>query len=450
MKIKTLYATLLMLALFTAGYAQAPDKAKLDQFFDRLAEKNKAMGSLVIIKDGDVLYSRAIGYGQINGAEKKPLTATSRFRIGSITKMFTAAMTLQLVEEGKLKPTDTLDKFLPQVPNARKITIEQILWHRSGIPNVRREQNSQGNVNTIPVTKDEMLALIVKTTPDFEPDTKRSYSNSGYQILGLILEKVTGKPYEESLKERITSKIGLANTYLATGNIDAGKNEALTYMNFGDGWKPVSETHPSILFSAGAIVSTPNDLSKFIRALFEGRIVSKTSVDQMKTIKDGEGQGMEPFTFAGKTFYGHTGGADNYGAWLMYQPEEKLAIAYTTNAKVYPVGDIMKGIMDIYYNKPFQIPAFESVAVSTEVLDKYVGVYSTPEAPVKFTITRNGATLYAQPPGAGAAVPLEATAQDKFKLDNGTAAGIVFEFDAAKNQMTIKRGGGQRVFTKDK
>lgn len=450
MKIKILLAIVLSLASFTVAHAQTLDKAKLDQFFDRLAEKNKAMGSLTITKDGNVVYTRAIGYSQINGTEKKSLTAASRFRIGSITKMFTAAMILQLVEEGKLKLTDTLDKFLPQVPNAKKITIVQILWHRSGIPNVRREQNAQGNVNTIPVTKDEILAHIVKATPEFEPDTKRSYSNSGYQVLGLILEKVTGKPYAEALKERIASKIGLAGTYIATGNIDVSKNEALTYMNFGDGWKPVAETHPSILFSAGAIVSTPNDLAKFIQALFDAQVVSKESLDQMKTIRDGEGQGMEPFTFAGKTFYGHTGGADNYGAWLMYQPEEKLAVAYATNAKVYPVGEIMNGIMDIYYNKPFQIPAFESIAVSLEVLDKYVGVYSTPEAPVKFTITRNGTTLYAQPPGAGAAVPLEATAQDKFKLDNGTAAGIVFEFDIAKNQMTIKRNGMERVFTKDK
>jgi D-alanyl-D-alanine carboxypeptidase len=450
MKIKILFAGLLTLALFTAGYAQTLDKAKLEEFFDRLAEKNKAMGSLTIAKDGKVLYTRAIGYSQINGAEKKPLTAANRFRIGSITKMFTASMILQLIEEGKLKPTDTLDKFLPQVPNAKKITIVQILWHRSGIPNVRREQNSQGNANTLPMTKDEILAQIVKATPEFEPDTKYSYSNSGYQLLGLILEKVTGKPYGKILKERITSKIGLADTYLTTGNIDVSKNEALTYMNFGDGWKPVPETHPSILFSAGAIVSTPNDLAKFIQALFDGKIVSKENVDQMKAIRNGELSGMEPFTFAGKTFYGHTGGADNYGAWLAYLPEEKLALAYTTNAKVYPVKDIVNGVMDIYYNKPFQIPAFESIAVSTEVLDKYVGVYATPEAPVKFTITRNGATLYAQPPGAGSAVPLEATAQDKFKLDNGTATGIVFEFDTAKNQMTIKRGGGQRVFTKEK
>src|SRR5919201_952825 len=136
MRIKILFATLLTLALFTAGYAQ------------------------------------------INAAEKKPLTAANRFRIASITKMFTAVMILQLVEEGKLKLTDTLDKFFPQVPNAKKITIEQMLWHRSGIPNVRRDQATWKPGAS--VTKDEILALIVKGTPEFEPDTKNSYSNSGY------------------------------------------------------------------------------------------------------------------------------------------------------------------------------------------------------------------------------------------------------------------------------
>lgn len=449
MKVKILFATLLILTLYTAASSQTLDKAKLDQFFDRLAEKNKAMGSLVIVKDGNVLYTRAIGYSQINGTEKKPLTAANRFRIGSITKMFTAALILQLVEERKLKLTDTLDKFIPQVPNAKKITIVQILGHRSGIPNVRRDQNSQGNVNTTPITKDEMLALIAKVTPDFEPDSKQSYSNSGYFLLGLIIEKVTGKPYGEALKERIISKIGLANTYTATGNIDANKNEALTYMNLGGEWKPVPETHPSILFGGGAIVSTPNDLAKFIQALFDGKIVSKENLDQMKMIRDGDGLGlgMEPFTFAGKTFYGHAGGGDNYGAWLAYLPEEKLAVAYTTNAKVYPVVNIVRGVIDIYYHKPFQVPALESIAVSPEVLDKYVGVYSSPEAPLKWTITRDGGTLFFQPPGAPSAVPLEATAPDKFQIEGAA----VFEFDAAKNQMTIKRRGGQeRVLTKEK
>ena len=445
MKIKILLATLLTMALSAITYGQSLDKAKLDQFFDRLSEKNKAMGAVIIAKDGNVLYSRAIGYSQISGTGKKPLTAANRFRIASITKMFTATMILQLVDEGKLKLTDTLEKFVPQVPNSGKITIAQILGHRSGIPNVRRDQNPQGNVNTLPITKDEILALIVKARPDFEPDTKFSYSNSGYFVLGLIIEKLTGKPYGEALQERINSKIGLKDTYTATGNIDVSKNESLTYLRAGGDWKEMPETHPSILFGGGSIVSTPSDMAKLIQALFDGKLVSQQSLNQMKTIRDGFGLGMESFTFAGKTFYGHAGGGDNYGAWLAYQPDEKLAVAYTTNAKVYPVPNIVTGVVDIYYNKPFQIPSFESLAVSPEVLDKYVGVYSTPDAPVKFTVTREGSTLYIRP-GQQSAAPLEATAQDKFALENGAAT---FEFDAAKKQMIMKRSGGQRVFTKE-
>lgn len=445
MKIKIFFAVFLTLVSFTAALAQTPDKAKLDLFFDRLAEKNKAMGSLVLAKDGDIIYSRSIGYSEINGSEKKTSTAATRFRIGSITKMFTAALVLQFIDEKKLKLTDTLDKFFPQIPNANKITIAQILAHRSGIHDSILDTKLRTSPKTDPITKDEMLALIAKGAPDFEPDAKLSYSNSGYLLLGLILEKLSGKSYAEVLRTRIASKLGLKDTYTATGNIDANKNEALTYMNLGGDWKPMPETHPSLLFSAGAIVSTPNDLARFIHALFEGKIISKESLATMKTIRDGDGFGMmEPFKFAGKTFYGHTGGADNYGAWLAYLPEEKLALAYTTNAKVYPVGNIVSGVIDIYYNKPFQIPAFAAIEIPTEVLDKYVGVYSNPEAPVKFTITRQGATLFFQPPG-GSAVPLEATAQDKFQIEGA----VVVEFDAAKNQMTVKRGGRERIFTKE-
>src|SRR5215470_17809977 len=395
MKIYSCLAAILTLALCIAGNAQTLEKAKLDQFFDRLAEKNKAMGSLVIAKDGKVLYTRAIGYSQINGTEKKPLTAANRFRIASITKTFTAAMTLQLVEEGKIKLTDTLDKFFPQVPNAQKITILQILSHRSGIPNVRRDQ-ATWKPGT-PVTKDEMLALIVKGAPEFEPDTRNSYSNSGYFLLGLILEKLTGKPYDQALEERINSKIGLKDTYLATGRIDVNKGEALTYENTGSEWKLWKEgfeTHPSIGFQ---LISTPGDMAKFIQALFDLKLISQDSLNQMKTMRDDEGLGLVTFTFAGKTFYGNTGGGDNYGSWLAYQPEDKLVVAYTTNAKVHPVKDIISGVVDIYYGKPFEIPAFETIAVNPEVLDKYVGVYSSPDAPRKWTITRDGGTLFVQP-----------------------------------------------------
>jgi D-alanyl-D-alanine carboxypeptidase len=444
MNIKISFALLLTLAVFTTGYAQTFDKAKLDQYFDRLAERNKAMGTLVISKDGKVLYNRSIGYGQISETVKKPLTAESRYRIASVTKMYTAVMIFQLVEERKLKLTDTLGKFFLQVANAGKVTIAQILAHRSGIHDALLDEKLRPASKTSPVTKEELLNIISKGPSDFEPGSKHLYSNSGYALLGLIVEKLSNKSYVETLRGSITSKIGLNDTYIATGNIDVNKNESLTYRYTG-GWKQEPETHPSILFGGGSIISTPNDMVKFIHALFDLKLISKEHLELMKTIRDGDGSGMEPFLFAGKTFYGHTGGGDNYGAWLAYLPEEKLAVAYATNAKVYPVADIMKNIMDIYYNKPFEIPTFEPVAISAEVLDNYIGVYSTTGAPVKFTITRNGTILYIQPPGQSAA-PLEATARDKFKIE-GTN-GVTFEFDAAKKQMIMKRPGVERVFTK--
>ena len=209
MKLRIPIALLIAMTFFSAASAQTLDKAKLDQFFDRLAEKNKAMGSVVISRDGNVVYTRSIGSSQINGTENKPLTSASRYRIGSITKMFTAVMILQLAEEGKLKLTDTLDKFFPQIPNAKKITIAQILAHRSGIHDSLIDPNLRTVARTTAATRDELLAIVAKGTPDFEPDTKHSYSNSGYFLLGLIIERITGKPYEEALRTRITSKVGI-------------------------------------------------------------------------------------------------------------------------------------------------------------------------------------------------------------------------------------------------
>jgi CubicO group peptidase (beta-lactamase class C family) len=444
MRIKILSTILLTLTFLTSSFAQSLDKAKLDQFFDRLAEKNKAMGSLTVARDGKILYSRAIGYSQINGTEKKPASAATKYRIGSITKMFTAAMVFQLVEEGKLKLSDTLDKFFPQVPNAGKITIAQMLAHRSGIYDITDDRDFRSwKINA--KTKDEMLAIIAKGKPVFEPGEKTEYSNSGFVLLGYIVEKVGGKPYQNALKERITSKIGLKDTYLGTGKTDVGKNESFSFNYIGD-WKQEPETDLSIPGGAGAIVSTPSDLTRFIQALFDGKLVSQANLAAMKPIKDKYGSGIILYPLEGKTFYGHGGGIDGFSSLLIYLPEEKLALAYSTNGKGYPATKIVDGVLDIYQNKPFQIPDFETVAVSAEVLGRYVGVYSSLETPLKLTVTRDGSTLQAQATGQPS-FPLEATAQDKFKIES---RGIVLEFDAAKNQLTFKRGGGQEVvFTKE-
>ena len=355
--------------------------------------------------------------------------------------MYTAVMVFQLVEEGKLKLTDTLDKFFPQIPNASRITIAQMLNHRSGIPELRPD----AGWFLQPRTKDEIVAAIAKGQPEFEPDTKTAYSNTGYNLLGYVVEKAGGKPYPDALKERITSKIGLKDTYVGIGKGDPGKNEAIAYKYIG-GWREGNEPDLSILGGGGSILSTPTDMTIFIKALFDLKLVSQDSLKQMTTMRDGEGMGMTTFTFAGRTLYGETGGSGSSGAWLNYFPEEKLALAYTTNMKMYPVKNIVSGVFDIYWNRPFQLPTLEGVNVSPEVLERYVGVYSIPGTPAKMTITLDGATLYIRAGNEQSGVPLEATAEDKFTI----GPGVAFEFDAEKGLLTIKRANGDRVFTKEK
>lgn len=432
--------TILTLAMLSSAYAQSLDKAKLDEFLHRLAERNKGMGSLTLAKDGNVIYSRSFGYAQIDGNEKKPSTAATRYRIASITKTFTAVMILQLIEEGKLSLTDTLDKFFPQIPNADKITLAQILLHRSGLPEIQPD-GAWGKQHR---THDEFIARLVQGRPTFEPDTKTLYNNAGYHLLGYIVEKLSGKPYGQALQERITAKAGLADTYLGEGNTNPARGEALAYMYFGDRWVKASEPDFSVVAGAGGIVSTPTDLAKFIQALFDRKLVSADSLKLMTTMRDGEGMGMVTFSFAGKTLYGNTGGSASTGAWLNYFPEEKLALAYATNAKPYPVRDIVAGVFDIYWNRPYQIPAFETFEVRPEILDRYVGVYSIAGGPNKVNITRDGATLYFKPASEQTGVALEATAENKFK----TGPILVFEFDAEKGEMILDRGGKKILFKK--
>ena len=210
MRTTTVAVALVFASLFGSGSAQPSlDKDKLDRFLDRLAQKNKGMGSLTIARDGNVLYSHAFGYSYVNGNEKKPATAETKYRIASITKPYTAVMVLQLIEEGKLQFGDTLDRFVPQIPNAKKITIAHILAHRSGVADLAPD----GSWGKQPRTQDEIVARIAQGQPRFEPDSKHEYSNEGYILLGHVIEKAGGKPYQDALKERITAKIGANDTY---------------------------------------------------------------------------------------------------------------------------------------------------------------------------------------------------------------------------------------------
>jgi D-alanyl-D-alanine carboxypeptidase len=202
----------------------------------------------------------------------------------------------------------------------------------------------------------------------------------------------------------------------------------------------------SIPGGAGSLVSTATDLTTFIEALFSLQLISKSSLTQMKTITDGYGMGMFQIPFYTKRAYGHNGGIDGFASNLAYFPEDSLAVAYCSNGQVYPFNDILIGVLSIYFNKEYSIPTFNTISFKTEDLDKYLGVYSSKQIPLKITLTKDNTILIAQATGQSS-FPLEAIEKDKFKFDR---AGVKMEFNTDKNELTMKQGGRNFLFTKDK
>jgi D-alanyl-D-alanine carboxypeptidase len=431
---------LLALALNFTVNAQELNKPKLDSLLDVLAANNKTMGSLAISKDGKLIYQKSVGYSSADA--KTSADAHTKYRIGSISKIFTGVIVFQLIEEKKLTLQTTLDKYYPQMPNAAKITIAQLLSHHSGLFNITADP-AFGTYMTTAQTHEQLLAKMAALKPEFEPGEKYKYNNTNFILLGYIAEKITDKPYAELVKQRIINKIGLKDTYYG-GKINTAANEALSY-KYADSWKPASESDMSIPGGAGAMVSTPTDLDKFIEALFAGKLISTTSLAQMTPKLENYGMAMHKTPFKEKTGYGHGGAIDGFLSSLEYFPEDKLAISYTKNGGNYSPEEVVKGALSIYFNQPYIIPTF--VVAKAEGLEKYTGVYASPALPIKITVTKEGNVLNAQATGQSA-FPLDATSTpDKFIFD---PAGIVMEFKPADGTFILKQGGGEFLFTKEK
>jgi D-alanyl-D-alanine carboxypeptidase len=424
--------------LTTGSYAQSINKPRLDSLLNVLAANNKSMGSLAISQNGTIVYQKSIGNAAIDSPATIPASAKTKYRIGSISKMFTGVMVMQLVDEGKLTLETTLDKFYPEVQNAAKITIGMMLNHHSGLHNFTNDPAYMSYMLS-PQTHEQMLTRIAAMKPDFEPGSKGQYSNTNFVLLSYIIEKVTRKTYPELVKQRVVNKIGLKDTYYGV-KTNTANNEAYSYTYDGK-WKKFVETDMSIPTGAGSMVSTPADLDKFIEALFAGKLVKPASLELMKTMKDNFGLAMFLSPFKGKNSYGHGGAIDAYRSELAYFPEQKLAISYTANGGSYDPSKIMQGVFSICFNEPYTIPTF----VEVKGLDKYVGVYASQKIPIKITVTKEGNVLSAQATGQSA-FPLDATTTaDRFEFE---AAGIVMEFRPAKGEFTLKQGGGEFVFVK--
>ncbi|HSF52668.1 MAG TPA: serine hydrolase domain-containing protein [Algoriphagus sp.] len=422
-----------------SGFAQFRNFSKLDQFLDSLEAHEKFMGTILLATDGKVDYQRALGYSDLETGKKN--TPETRLRIGSISKMFTTVLVLKTVEEGKLSLDQKLADFYPQIQNSDKITISQLLQHRSGIHNFTNNEDYL-SYNTKPISEPDLVGIIVKGGSDFEPDSKADYSNSNFVLLTFILEKVNQTPFAQQLEEQIAKPLKLENTYVFSST-DLSKNESYSY-NFNGKWVEETETDPSIPLGAGAISSTVSDLNIFIHSLFEGKLISEESLKLMMEIREGFGRGMFSFPYFERKSYGHTGGIDGFRSFLGYFPEEKVTITVLSNGLNYNNNDILLALLDTYFGKEISIPSFGTVVLSSEELDAYVGDYASEQIPLKLTFVKDGAKLIAKPSGQPETV-LEATAVHTFEFKPVNA---VFVFDPEKGEVILKQGGQSFTFKK--
>jgi CubicO group peptidase (beta-lactamase class C family) len=207
---------------------------KLDSLFNSFATRDLAMGSLTISKNGIVQYQKAIGYS-FKENEKIQANIDTKYRIGSISKLFTAVMIFQLIEEGKINLNQKLNVYYPNLPNADKITIRNMLYHRSGLHDYTKDTDFPEWMDKFK-THDDLLTIIIEKGTDFEPDAKADYCSSNYLLLGYIIERVCKTTYGNALQKRITSKMGLQNTYYGS-SINISKNESASYKYADNAWK---------------------------------------------------------------------------------------------------------------------------------------------------------------------------------------------------------------------
>lgn len=344
----------------TACFSQQENFKQLDSLFEILSSNNKIMGSMTILKEGEQIYSKSVGYQYISEKEKKIATSASKYRIGSITKTFTAVMIFQLVDENKIALDDKLSKYYPEIPNASIISIANLLNHSSGLYNITNDPNIKDWIYT-PSTEKEMISRLVKHNPDFDPSEKSSYSNTNFILLGYILEQIENKPYKTLLKERIVDKLKLKNTYVG-GSINVNKNECLSYVYDDNDLIQAAEENLSNPGGAGNIVSNSTDLSIFITGLFDNKLMTKESLKLMTTVSDKEfGHGIFYGNFKDHEIYASEGGIDRFQSALIYVPKTKIAIAITANALDHKKFSIMLSALDISHGKDIDLPNFDKI-----------------------------------------------------------------------------------------
>lgn len=409
---------------------------RIDDFISYLEKNNAEAGEVSLFKNGKEIYKRNFGQQNLPFRSGK----YSAFQIGSVTKTMTASIIFKLIEKKQLNLNDKLSKFFPQIPNAEKITISQMLNHTSGLGDyVQGKDDMMWLINKSDDSK--IMAHIKEQGSIFEPGTDKRYSNTGYYLLAKILEKITKKTYAENLKETFVTPLQLHNFYTASQN---PTNVYLPY-DFTGKWNSKEDFDFNNVVGVGDIATDPTTLNIIINHLFEGKIVSKTSLSEMMPKgNDNFGKGIITVPFFSKKYYGHSGGTYGTNSLMVYNPEDQISFSYSLNADRIGANNFAIGILSLLYSKEYEYPKLSNEKISASDLQKYVGDYGAKDIPLGLKIFIEDESLFAQGTDQPA-FPLEYVEKDHFKFNN---AGVKIIFTPEKKQLTLIQNGNTIVFDK--
>ena len=407
----------IILAVILTASCLAQDKvpnasiARMEQIVQAYVP-GKFMGTVLVAQDGKILLDKAYGFANLEW--EVPNTPTTKFRLGSITKQFTAASILLLEERGKLKVEDPVKKYMPDAPAAwDKITIFHVLTHTSGIPSLTSFPDFESH-EAQAMTPEKLVEWFRDKPLEFEPGTKWNYSNSGYILLGYLIEKISGQSYSDFVQQNIFTPLGMKDSgYDSNSTIIAHRAAGYTPGKSS----PVNAgfVHMSIPFSAGALYSTTEDLLRWEQGLFGGKVLKAESLAKMTTpFKQDYAFGLAVSTNNGHKMIAHDGGIEGFNTALAYYPDDKLVVAVLANLNG-PAGQIAGNLAKVAHGEKVVLPTErKEITVSPEILKQYVGTYElTPK--FSLAITLEDGQLVSQGTNQGK-VPMYAESETMFFL----------------------------------
>ena len=373
----------ILITLLLAGAGVAQDVARMEQIVQSYVSDKKFMGTALVARNGKVLLSKGYGFADLEW--DIPNSPSTKFRLGSITKQFTAACILLLEERGKLKVEDPVKKYMPDAPAAwDKITIFNLLTHASGIPSFTGFPDYRSTEAT-PATPEQLVARFRDKPLEFQPGEKWNYSNYGYVLLGYLIEKISGQSYSDFVQQNIFTPLGMKDSGYDS-NSAIIMHRASGYTQSPGGPVNAGFIHMSIPFSAGALYSTAEDLLRWEEGLFGGKLLSAASLQKMTTpFKEDYAFGLGVRTVKNHKIIDHGGGIEGFNTELAYYPDDKLVVAVLGNLNGGAPEAIAAKLAAVAYGETVVLPSErKEITVSPKILASYAGTY---ELSPDFSIT---------------------------------------------------------------